>query len=140
MPFMFAPDGDYTTLLMPADMLADSSVRAQAVRALTAEMCRDVEVIGWLYQFYIAERKAEVFAGFRKNQKAGAAEIPAATQLFTPDWIVRYLVENSVGRLWMLNHPSSPQDHRAGAADGHGPVLRLRSHAYLCLRSSLRHL
>lgn len=107
MPFMFAPDGDYTTLLMPADMLADSSVRAQAVRALTAEMCRDVEVIGWLYQFYIAERKAEVFAGFRKNQKAGAAEIPAATQLFTPDWIVRYLVENSVGRLWMLNHPSS---------------------------------
>lgn len=107
MPFMFAPDGDYTTLLMPADMLADSSVRAQAVRALTAEMCQDVEVIGWLYQFYIAERKAEVFAGFRKNQKAGAAEIPAATQLFTPDWIVRYLVENSVGRLWMLNHPSS---------------------------------
>lgn len=107
MPFMFAPDGDYTTLLMPSDMLADSSVRAQAVRALTTEMCRDVEVIGWLYQFYIAERKAEVFAGFRKNQKAGAAEIPAATQLFTPDWIVRYLVENSVGRLWMLNHPSS---------------------------------
>ena len=107
MPFMFAPDGDYTTLLMPADMLADSSVRAQAVRALTAEMCQDVEVIGWLYQFYIAERKAEVFAGFRKNQKAGAPEIPAATQLFTPDWIVRYLVENSVGRLWMLNHPSS---------------------------------
>ena len=107
MPFMFAPDGDYTTLLMPADMLADSSVRAQAVKALTAEMCQDVEVIGWLYQFYIAERKAEVFAGFRKNQKAGAAEIPAATQLFTPDWIVRYLVENSVGRLWMLNHPSS---------------------------------
>lgn len=107
MPFMFAPDGDYTTLLMPSDMLADSSVRAQAVRALTTEMCRDVEVIGWLYQFYIAERKAEVFAGFRKNQKASAAEIPAATQLFTPDWIVRYLVENSVGRLWMLNHPSS---------------------------------
>jgi len=107
MPFMFAPDGDYTTLLMPADMLADSSVRAQAVNALTAEMCQDVEVIGWLYQFYIAERKAEVFAGFRKNQKAGAAEIPAATQLFTPDWIVRYLVENSVGRLWMLNHPTS---------------------------------
>ena len=107
MPFMFAPDGDYTTLLMPADMLADSSVRAQAVNALTAEMCQDVEVIGWLYQFYIAERKAEVFAGFRRNQKAGAAEIPAATQLFTPDWIVRYLVENSVGRLWMLNHPTS---------------------------------
>ena len=64
-------------------------------------------MIGWLYQFYISERKDEVFAGFKKNKKAGAAEIPAATQLFTPHWIVRYLVENSVGRLWMLNHPDS---------------------------------
>ena len=70
-------------------------------------VCRDVEVIGWLYQFYISERKDEVFAGFKKNKKAGAAEIPAATQLFTPHWIVRYLVENSLGRLWMLNRPSS---------------------------------
>ena len=129
MPFMFAPDGDYTTLLMPADMLAGSSVRAQAVRALTAEMCRDVEVIGWLYQFYIAERKAEVFAGFRKNQKAGAAEIPAATQLFTPDWIVRYLVENSVGRLWMLNHPSSRlierMDYYVEPTGGEADFLRI---------------
>ena len=129
MPFMFAPDGDYTTLLMPADMLADSSVRAQAVRALTAEMCRDVEVIGWLYQFYIAERKAEVFAGFRRNQKAGAAEIPAATQLFTPDWIVRYLVENSVGRLWMLNHPTSrlieKMDYYVEPSGGETEFLRI---------------
>ena len=129
MPFMFAPDGDYTTLLMPADMLADSSVRAQAVRALTAEACRDVEVIGWLYQFYIAERKAEVFAGFRRNQKAGAAEIPAATQLFTPDWIVRYLVENSVGRLWMLNHPDShlidQMDYYIEPADSKADFLRI---------------
>ena len=129
LPFMFAPDGDYTTLLMPADMLADSSVRAQAVRALTAEACRDVEVIGWLYQFYIAERKAEVFAGFRKRQKAGAAEIPAATQLFTPDWIVRYLVENSVGRLWMLNHPDShlidQMAYYIEPADGEVDFLRI---------------
>ena len=129
LPFMFAPDGNYTTLLMPADMLADSSVRAQAIRALTAETCRDVEVIGWLYQFYIAERKAEVFAGFRKNQKAGAAEIPAATQLFTPDWIVRYLVQNSVGRLWMLNHPDShlidQMDYYIEPADGEVDFLRI---------------
>ena len=74
---------------------------------LTENVCQDVEVIGWLYQFYISERKDEVFAGFKKNKKAGAAEIPAATQLFTPHWIVRYLVENSLGRLWMLNRPSS---------------------------------
>jgi hypothetical protein len=74
---------------------------------LSEDVCQDVEVIGWLYQFYISERKDEVFAGFKKNKKAGADEIPAATQLFTPHWIVRYLVENSLGRLWMLNRPSS---------------------------------
>ena len=107
MPFMFEREGDYTELLMPANLLADDSVRARAVAVLTDEVCRDVEVIGWLYQFYIAERKDEVFAGFKKNRKAGAAEIPAATQLFTPHWIVRYLVENSLGRLWLLNRPNS---------------------------------
>jgi hypothetical protein len=107
MPFMFERQGDYTELLIPANLLADDSVLSRAVKVLTTEVCEDVEVIGWLYQFYISERKDEVFAGFKKNKKAGAAEIPAATQLFTPHWIVRYLVENSVGRLWMLNHPQS---------------------------------
>lgn len=107
MPFMFEREGDYTELLIPSNLLAADSILTKAVAALTTEVCRDVEVIGWLYQFYISERKDEVFAGFKKGKKAGAAEIPAATQLFTPHWIVRYLVENSVGRLWMLNHPSS---------------------------------
>ena len=107
MPFMFEREGDYTELLIPANLLADDSALARAVAVLTEELCQDVEVIGWLYQFYISERKDEVFAGFRKNKKAGAAEIPAATQLFTPHWIVRYLVENSLGRLWLLNRPTS---------------------------------
>ncbi|WP_433675517.1 BREX-1 system adenine-specific DNA-methyltransferase PglX [Microbacterium gorillae] len=107
MPFMFEREGDYTELLIPANLLADDSVLNRSGKVLTEEVCQDVEVIGWLYQFYIAERKDEVFAGFKKNKKAGADEIPAATQLFTPHWIVRYLVENSVGRLWMLNHPES---------------------------------
>ena len=66
-----------------------------------------MEIIGWLYQYYISERKNEVMDGFKKNHKAGANEIPAATQLFTPDWIVRYLVQNTVGRLWMQSHPDS---------------------------------
>jgi len=110
MPFMFEREGDFTELLMPADLLADDSVPSRAVVVLTKDVCQDVEVIGWLYQFYISERKDEVFAGFKKNKKAGADEIPSATQLFTPDWIVRYLVENSVGRLWMLNHPASRLD------------------------------
>lgn len=109
MPFMFEREGegDYTELLIPANLLAADSILSKAASTLTAAACRDVEVIGWLYQFYISERKDEIFAGFKKGKKAGAAEIPAATQLFTPHWIVRYLVENSLGRLWMLNHPSS---------------------------------
>ncbi|PPH10481.1 restriction endonuclease [Rathayibacter sp. AY1G1] len=107
MPFMFEREGDYTELLIPANLLADNSVLARSVIVLTEDVCQDVEVIGWLYQFYISERKEEVFAGFKRNKKAGADEIPAATQLFTPHWIVRYLVENTLGRLWMLNHPGS---------------------------------
>jgi type II restriction/modification system DNA methylase subunit YeeA len=66
-----------------------------------------VEVIGWLYQFYISEKKDEVFEGLKKNKKITPENIPAATQLFTPHWIVRYLVENSLGRLWLLNRPNS---------------------------------
>ncbi|MDZ8172436.1 BREX-1 system adenine-specific DNA-methyltransferase PglX [Microbacterium xanthum] len=107
MPFMFEREGDYTELLIPANLLADDSVLSRAEKVLTPAACQDVEVIGWLYQFYISERAAEVFDGFKRSQKAGPSEIPAATQLFTPDWIVRYLVENSVGRLWMLNRPES---------------------------------
>jgi hypothetical protein len=107
MPFMFEREGDYTELLVPANLLADGAILARAREVLTEDICDDVEVIGWLYQFYVSERKAEVFAGFTKNKKAGAEEIPAATQLFTPHWIVRYLVENSLGRLWMLNRPAS---------------------------------
>ena len=107
MPFMFEREGDFTEMLIPGNLLADDSVPSRAGKVLTKDVCQDVEVIGWLYQFYIAERKDEVFAGFKKGKKAGPAEIPAATQIFTPHWIVRYLVENSLGRLWMLNHPSS---------------------------------
>jgi hypothetical protein len=107
MPFMFEREGDFTELLIPANLLAGDSVLNRSVEVLTEDACKDVEVIGWLYQFYISERKDEVFAAFKKNKKAGADEIPAATQLFTPHWIVRYLVENSLGRLWMLNRPTS---------------------------------
>jgi type II restriction/modification system DNA methylase subunit YeeA len=107
MSFMFEREGDYTELLVPTGLLADGAILSRAREVLTEEVCDDVEVIGWLYQFYISERKDEVFAGFKKNKKAGPDEIPAATQLFTPHWIVRYLVENSLGRLWLLNRPSS---------------------------------
>ncbi|MDP5226541.1 MULTISPECIES: BREX-1 system adenine-specific DNA-methyltransferase PglX [Arthrobacter] len=130
MPFMFEREGDYTELLIPANLLADDSVLNRSVAVLTEAVCQDVEVIGWLYQFYISERKNEVFAGFKKNKKAGADEIPAATQLFTPHWIVRYLVENSLGRLWMLNRPSSSlasqMDYYIASADEETDFLKIR--------------
>ncbi|WP_028584968.1 BREX-1 system adenine-specific DNA-methyltransferase PglX [Desulfogranum mediterraneum] len=107
MPFLFQRIDDYTELLMPDDLLSGNSILAYTREAMTPDTCRDVEVIGWLYQFYIAEKKDEVFAGLKKNRKVTPKNIPAATQLFTPHYIVRYLVENSLGRLWMLNRPGS---------------------------------
>ena len=104
MPFLFPEIDDYTELLMPEDLLSENSILHAVREALTPEACKDVEVIGWIYQFYISERKDEVFASKKKIQPE---DIPAATQLFTPHWIVCYLVENSLGRLWMLNHPES---------------------------------
>lgn len=103
MPFLFQPINDYTELLMPDDLMSDNSILALTREALPPEVAADgVEVIGWLYQFYISEKKDEVMGKIVKTE-----DIPAATQLFTPDWIVRYLVQNSLGRLWLLNHPDS---------------------------------
>ncbi|MBC8466714.1 MAG: BREX-1 system adenine-specific DNA-methyltransferase PglX [Deltaproteobacteria bacterium] len=107
MPFLFQKIADYTELLMPDDLLSGNSILAYTREALTPEACENVEVIGWLYQFYNSEKKDQVFDGLRKNKKITPENIPAATQLFTPHWIVRYLVENSLGRLWMLNRPDS---------------------------------
>jgi hypothetical protein len=107
MPYLFERIADYTELLMPDDLLSGNSILAYTREAMTPHVCKDVEVIGWLYQFYISEKKDEVFADLKKNKKVTPENIPAATQLFTPNWIVRYLVENSLGRLWLLNRPGS---------------------------------
>lgn len=107
MPFLFEKIDDFTELLIPEDLLSQSSILAELRDVMTKEACQDVEIIGWLYQFYISEKKDEVFAGLKKNKKITPDNIPAATQLFTPHWIVRYLVENSLGRLWLLNNPGS---------------------------------
>jgi len=106
MPFLFERIADWTELLMPDDLLSEGAVLGPLREAMTVEACQDVEIIGWLYQFYISEKKDQVFAR-PKNKKIEPENIPAATQLFTPHWIVRYLVENSLGRLWMLNRPNS---------------------------------
>ncbi|MEP5231139.1 MAG: BREX-1 system adenine-specific DNA-methyltransferase PglX [Alloalcanivorax sp.] len=107
MPFLFERIDDYTELLMPDDLLSGNSILAYTREAMTPDACEDVEVVGWLYQFYISEKKDQVFVDLKKNKKVAPENIPAATQLFTPHWIVRYLVENSLGRLWMLNRPDS---------------------------------
>ncbi|MGL1103553.1 BREX-1 system adenine-specific DNA-methyltransferase PglX [Vibrio parahaemolyticus] len=107
MPYLFERIEDYTELLMPDDLLSGNSILAYTREAMTPENCASVESIGWLYQFYISEKKDQVFEGLKKNKKITPENIPAATQLFTPHWIVRYLVENSLGHLWMLNNPNS---------------------------------
>lgn len=114
MPFLFSMIEDYTQLLIPEDLFSGNSILTLIRENLYPERCvnesdssPNVEVIGWLYQYYISERKDEVFNSFKKGKKALAKDIPAATQLFTPHWIVKYLVENSLGRLWILNKPNS---------------------------------
>ncbi len=104
LPGMFQKIEDYTELLLPDNLLREGSVIEQMITLIPEEDWTDqVQIIGWLYQFYNIEPKAAVFA---KNGKVTKEEIPAATQLFTPDWIVRYMVENSLGRLWVEGHPN----------------------------------
>ncbi len=112
MPFLFEKIQDYTELLLPDDLLSENSLLQMTISALDEANCEKVEVIGWLYQYYISERKDEVFADLKKNKKIQQADIPAATQLFTPEWIVRYMVENSLGRLWLQNFPASPLQNK----------------------------
>lgn len=104
---LFGRINDYTELLLPMDILAENGFihLLNSSDAISDEDYQQVELIGWLYQFYISEKKDEVFASFKKNKKAEAEDIPAATQIFTPNWIVKYMVENTVGQLWLDLHP-----------------------------------
>ena len=108
MPYLFERIDDWAALLLPQDLLSEESIIADIQNGILPEDCKDVEIIGWLYQYYISEKKDEVFADLKKNKKITPENIPAATQLFTPHWIVRYMVENSLGRLWLNNFPDSP--------------------------------
>ena len=105
LPEMFEEIGGWTELLFPNNLLRNDSVIAHMVEDIPEDDWRDqVQIIGWLYQYYNTEPKDKVFADLKKNIKISAEAIPAATQLFTPDWIVRYMVENSLGRLWTEGH------------------------------------
>jgi hypothetical protein len=107
MPFMFERISDYTELLLPDDLLSENSIITDIRNGMSEDDCGQEELIGWLYQFYIADKKDDVFEGLKKNIKITAENIPAATQLFTPRWIVRYMVENTLGKLWLTLKPNS---------------------------------
>lgn len=108
LPGMFQKIADYTELLLPDNLLRNGSVIQQMIELIPEDDWKDaVQIIGWLYQYYNSEKKDDVFAALKKNVKITKENIPAATQLFTPDWIVRYMVENSLGRLWLEGHPDA---------------------------------
>ena len=103
MPFLFEAVDDATELLLPDNLTKTDSLIRELVSAIPEEDWQDVEIIGWLYQFYISEKKDQVIGKVVKSE-----DIPAATQLFTPNWIVQYLVQNSLGRQWLQTYPDSP--------------------------------
>lgn len=101
----------YLELLLPDDILSQNrfiDLLNNTNEYITDEQFRSAELIGWLYQFYISEKKDEVFASFKNGRKAEAEDIPAATQIFTPNWIVKYMVQNTVGRIYLDNNPYCP--------------------------------
>lgn len=107
----FGALADYTELLLPNDILTEGGFidLLNHTEFITDEEFRSPELIGWLYQFYISERKDEVFA---KKGKFEADEIPAATQIFTPNWIVKYMVQNTIGRIYLDNHPAAVSEFK----------------------------
>lgn len=109
MPFMFETIEDYKEILFPDGLLGtDSFIRHMTnIGLIPEDNWEEIEVIGWLYQYYIAEEKDEVFAKLKKNIKITKDTLPTATQLFTPNWIVRYMVENTLGRIWLESYPDS---------------------------------
>ena len=129
LPGMFQTIADYTELLLPDNLLREGSVIEQMISQIPEDNWQDaVQIIGWLYQYYNSEKKDEVFAALKKNVKISKDNIPAATQLFTPDWIVRYMVENSLGRLWVEGHPDTktqllptPEEQAAYTAGNRDP-------------------
>ena len=107
LPGLFEKTDDYLELLLNISFTNEDGVVRRLIDTISEEdFGSQVEIIGWLYQFYNSELKDETFANLKKRIKISKERIPAATQLFTPDWIVKYMVENSVGRLWLEGHPN----------------------------------
>ena len=107
LPMLFDKEEAYLELLLPKSLLKGETVLTKLLEIPENYFLDDIEVIGWLYQYYISAKKKMVFAGTSENIKISSENIPAATQLFTPDWIVRYMAENSLGRIWLESFPNS---------------------------------
>jgi hypothetical protein len=103
LPELFEGLDDASELLLPDDLLSEGSIAGGFRNAISDADCENVEIIGWLYQFYISEKKDQVIGKVVKSE-----DIPAATQLFTPNWIVKYMVQNSLGATWLATYPDSP--------------------------------
>ena len=138
LPGIFQKIADYTELLLPDNLLREGSVIQQMIELITEDDWKDaVQIIGWLYQYYNSEKKDDVFAALKKNVKITKENIPAATQLFTPDWIVRYMVENSLGRLWLEGHPDAKdqllptEEEQSAYAAGNRDTEDTKWHYYL---------
>lgn len=138
LPGMFQRLSDYTELLLPDNLLREGSVIQQMIELIPEDDWKDaVQIIGWLYQYYNSEKKDDVFAALKKNVKITKENIPAATQLFTPDWIVRYMVENSLGRLWLEGHPDvksqllPTEEEQSAYAAGNRATEDTKWHYYL---------
>ena len=138
LPGMFQKIADYTELLLPDNLLREGSVIQQMIELIPEDDWKDaVQIIGWLYQYYNSEKKDDVFAALKKNVKITKENIPAATQLFTPDWIVRYMVENSLGRLWLEGHPDAKdqllptEEEQSAYAAGNRDMEDTKWHYYL---------
>ena len=138
LPGMFQKIADYTELLLPDNLLREGSVIQQMIELIPEDDWKDaVQIIGWLYQYYNSEKKDDVFAALKKNVKITKENIPAATQLFTPDWIVRYMVENSLGRLWLEGHPDvkeqllPTEEEQSAYAAGNRDLEDAKWHYYL---------
>lgn len=129
----FGKISDYTELLLPTDVLSDGGIvdMINHTEFISEDDFKQSELIGWLYQFYISEKKDAVFASFKDKKKAEAEDIPAATQIFTPNWIVKYMVQNTVGRIYLDNNPYADEikdkmEYLVEKEEG-GEILRLDS-------------
>ena len=131
MPFLFERIDDETELLLPDNLLHSDSLIRKLVNEIDEADWQEVEIIGWLYQFYISEKYDEVI-----GKVVASEDIPAATQRFTPNWIVKYLVQNTLGRQWLATYPQSALAaadevlHRACRADAGSPGPVEGDHAH----------